>query len=57
MPTAFAVASDPQAWKTMSTRLFEDIDKPIVVYIGDHDASGDLIGEDMHRRVEIGGPT
>ena len=35
-------------------RLFEDIDKPIMVfYIGDHDASGDLIGEDMHRRVEI----
>jgi hypothetical protein len=35
-------------------RLFEGIDKPIVVfYIGDHDASGDLIGEDMHRRVEI----
>ena len=35
-------------------RLFEDIDKPIVVfYIGDHDASGDLIGEDMHRRVQI----
>jgi hypothetical protein len=35
-------------------RLFEDLDKPIVVfYIGDHDASGDLIGEDMHRRVEI----
>ncbi len=35
-------------------RLFENIDKPIVVfYIGDHDASGDLIGEDMHRRVEI----
>ncbi len=34
-------------------RLFEDIDKPIIVfYIGDHDASGDLIGEDMHRRVE-----
>jgi hypothetical protein len=35
-------------------RLFEDIDKRIIVfYIGDHDASGDLIGEDMHRRVEI----
>ncbi len=35
-------------------RLFEDIDKPIIVfYIGDHDASGDLIGEDMHRRVEV----
>ncbi len=35
-------------------RLFEDVKKPIVVlYIGDHDASGDLIGEDMHRRVEI----
>jgi hypothetical protein len=35
-------------------RLFENIDKPIIVfYIGDHDASGDLIGEDMHRRVEI----
>jgi len=35
-------------------RLFEDIDKRIMVfYIGDHDASGDLIGEDMHRRVEI----
>jgi len=36
------------------SRLFEGIDKPIVVfYIGDHDASGDLIGEDMHQRVEI----
>lgn len=34
-------------------RLFEGIEKPIVVfYIGDHDASGDLIGEDMHDRVE-----
>jgi hypothetical protein len=34
-------------------RLFEGIGKPIIVfYIGDHDASGDLIGEDMHGRVE-----
>ena len=34
-------------------RFFEGIEKPIVVfYIGDHDASGDLIGEDMHARVE-----
>jgi hypothetical protein len=34
-------------------RVFENVDKNIVVlYVGDHDASGDLIGEDMHRRVE-----
>jgi hypothetical protein len=34
-------------------RVFEDIEKPIIVfYIGDHDASGDLIGSDMHHRVE-----
>jgi hypothetical protein len=33
--------------------LFEDIAKPIIVlYIGDHDASGHAIEEDIHRRVE-----
>jgi hypothetical protein len=35
-------------------RLFEGIDKPIVVlYIGDHDASGRLIDRDIHRRAEV----
>ena len=35
-------------------RLFETIDKPIIVlYVGDHDASGVLIECDMHRRVQI----
>ena len=34
-------------------REFEEIDEEIVVlYVGDHDPSGRLIGEDMHRRVE-----
>lgn len=35
-------------------RCFESITTPITVfYIGDHDASGVLIGEEMHRRVQI----
>ena len=34
-------------------RLFEGIGKPITVfYVGDHDASGVLIEQDMHRRVQ-----
>ena len=34
-------------------RLFENIYKPITVfYVGDHDASGVLIEQDMHRRVQ-----